>query len=211
MSFTSRADPIHGIVLAGGRSSRMGRDKAGVEIGGRTLLSRTIERLRPQCGALVVSRHDGTLDSPAHGLPVVADGVPGRAGPLAGILAGLDWVAGVDPAATHAVSVPVDAPFLPSDLVARLAEAREAAGAGACCAASGERRHPAVALWPVAARHRLRTALVGEGLRRLGAFLDGLAPAVARWPVEPFDPFLNLNAPGDLAAAEEIARRLDRA
>lgn len=211
MSVGPRAAPIHGIVLAGGRSSRMGRDKAGVEIGGRSLLSRTIERLRPQCAGLVVSRHDGTLDGPDGGLPVVADGFSDQAGPLAGILAGLDWVAGVDPAALHAVSVPVDAPFLPPDLVARLIDAREAAGAGACCAASGERRHPVVALWPVAARHRLRAALVGEGLRRLGTALDGLDPAVARWPVEPFDPFLNVNAPGDLAAAEAIARRLDRA
>ena len=210
MSGSPRPDRVHGIVLAGGRSSRMGRDKAGVEVGGRSLLSRTVERLSPQCRALVISRHDGRLDGPNHGLPVVADGVPGQAGPLAGILAGLDWVAGVDPAATHAVSVPVDAPFLPADLVMRLVAAREAAGAGACCAASGGRRHPAVALWPVAARERLREALVGEGLRRLGAVLDRLDPAVAVWPVEPFDPFLNLNAPGDLAAAEEIARRFDR-
>ncbi len=210
MSSEPRAGTIPGIVLAGGRSSRMGRDKAGVEVGGRSLLTRTIERLRPQCGPLVVSRHDGTLDGPDHGLPLVADGVAGRAGPLAGILAGLDWVAEVNPAATHAVTVPVDAPFLPTDLVVRLTAAREAASAGACCAASGERRHPVVALWPVAARHRLREALAIEGLRRLGAFLDRLDPAVASWPVEPFDPFLNLNAPADLAAAEAIARRLDR-
>ena len=182
----------------------MGRDKALVPLGGRPLVSWTVERLAPQCGALAISRHDGQLDGPHLGRPLLADGGDVRAGPLAGLLAGLDWVAAVEPDAAHAVTVAVDSPFLPEDFVARLVAAREAAGAGAAVASSGGRRHPVAALWPVAARHALRAALLGEGLRRVGLFLDRQIPVVVAWSTEPFDPFLNLNAPHDLAAAEAI-------
>lgn len=200
---------VPGVVLAGGESRRMGRDKALAPLAGQPLVAWTVERLRPQCGALAVSRHDGRLDGIALGLPVLADGEAGRAGPLAGLLAALDWAAAVEPGATHAITTAVDSPFLPDDFVARLAGARDASGRGAAVAASGGRRHPVAALWPVAARHGLRAALIGGGLRRVGVFLDRCDPAVVDWPTEPFDPFLNLNAPADLAAAEALhaARR----
>lgn len=202
---------IRGIVLAGGRSRRMGSDKALQEVAGRSLLSRTVARLAPQCREVAVSRHDGRQDGVDAGLAVLRDAVPGQAGPLAGILAGLDWAAGIDPTATHIVTVAVDTPFLPLDFVARLAEAREAASASACCAMSGDRRHPVAALWPVAAREVLRDALLGEGLRRVGQFLDRLGPAVAVWPVDPYDPFYNVNAPDDVARAEAMAVQADQA
>ncbi len=198
---------VPGIVLAGGESRRMGRDKALVSLASRPLIAWTVDRLGPQCGLMAVSRHDGLLDGWATQLPLLTDGDAGRAGPLAGVLAGLDWAAAIEPGATHAVTVAVDTPFLPRDLVLRLTEARATAGRQAAVAASGGRRHPVAALWPIAARHALRAALLGEGLRRVGLFLDRLDPAVVDWPTEPSDPFANLNGPEDLAAADAACAR----
>ena len=197
---------IYGIVLAGGESRRMGRDKALVRLGGLRLVDRTVARLAPQVAGLAVSRHAGDLPGLPAAVAVLADAAGPHSGPLAGLLAGLDWVASRDPAATHAVSAPVDAPFLPADLVARLWDARLAAGTDAAVALSGDRRHGVSALWPVTARGALRAAMGSEGLRRVGAFLDRLRPATARWPTAPVDPFLNINGPDDLAAAEALLR-----
>lgn len=180
----------------------MGRDKAAVTLGGRPLIAWAIERLSPQVAALAISRHDGRLAGVDRGLPVLTDGPGGQAGPVAGVLAGLDWAADLDPPPTHVVTVAVDTPFLPLDLVERLAAVRAEARTAAAVAASGGRRHPVAALWPVAARAALREALRGDGGRRVGDVLDQLGAAVAEWPILPFDPFLNLNAPEDLAAAE---------
>ncbi len=196
--------PVPAIILAGGQSSRMGRDKALAELAGVPLVSWTTGRLSPQVGALAISRHDGRLDGVETSLPILADAGAAHDGPLAGLLAGLDWVATVEPDAIHAVTVPVDAPFLPLDCVTRLLALQRSTGAAACVAASGGRRHPTAALWPVAARHVLRAAMRNEGLRRIGVLLDRLGAAEAEWSTAPFDPFLNLNTPEDLAAAEAI-------
>jgi molybdenum cofactor guanylyltransferase len=197
-------DRVPGIILAGGQSRRMGQDKALVTLAGRTLVSWTVARLTPQVSALAISRHDGQLAGVDPHLPILADAGESYDGPLAGLLAGLDWVAATEPQASHAVTVPVDAPFLPADFVAQLLALRDATGAAACVAASGGRRHPTAGLWPVAARHLLRDAMRDEGLRRIGSFLERLGAAEAQWPTEPGDPFLNLNTPEDLAAAEAV-------
>ncbi len=198
---------VYGIILAGGQSRRMGRDKSAVLCGGRSLLALVNARLAPQCAGLVLSRQSGSERPPGFEGPEVMDDVPGNAGPLAGILAGLDWLAQHRDGATHAVIAAVDTPFLPLDLVERLAAERDRAGAVLACAASGERRHPAVGLWPVALRHALRASLVEENLRKVGAFLDRHPLAIAVWPTHPFDPFLNLNTPADVAAAEALMER----
>ncbi len=197
-----------GIVLAGGESRRLGRDKALVPLGGQPLLVRVLRRLAPQVAALAVSRHAGTLEGFPPGTAVLVDPPGARAGPLAGVLAGLDWAAAQHPEARAVVTVPVDVPFLPDDFVARLVAARDAAGADACVAASGGRRHPVAALWPLPARHVLRQLLEGDGPRRVGDALGRLSPAQASWPAVPFDPFLNINTAEDLAAAEAVLARL---
>lgn len=202
---------VYGIILAGGHARRMGQDKAGVICGGRSLLTLVKARLAPQCVELVLSRQNGSPASVESGLMVVADDPPGHAGPLGGILAGLDWLAQHRADAVHAVVSAVDTPFLPSDLVERLAAERDRTGAVLACAASGDRRHPAVGLWPVALRHSLRSVLADEGLRKVGAFLDRYPLAVAVWPVLPIDPFLNLNTPADLVAAETLLERFPTA
>jgi molybdopterin-guanine dinucleotide biosynthesis protein A len=161
-------------------------------------------RLRPQCTAVSLNANGDPARFADTGLPVVADSVPDFAGPLAGILAGLDWAAAQRPDLADVVSVPGDCPFLPDDLVERLLAARRAGGTPLACARSGEWRHPVVALWPVALREDLRGAL-REGLHKIEAWTARHGVAIADWPAAPVDPFFNVNTPADAAEAERIA------
>jgi molybdopterin-guanine dinucleotide biosynthesis protein A len=131
--------------------------------------------------------------------------VPGFPGPLAGILAGLDWAAGNRPEIAWVASVPGDCPFLPADLVERLHAARRAANTPLACARSGDWRHPVVGLWPVALRHDLRRALVEEVLRKIEIWTARHGVAIAEWPAVPVDPFFNVNTPEDAVEAERLA------
>jgi len=136
---------------------------------------------------------------------VIADDVAGFAGPLAGILAGLDWAASHVPDIDWIVSVPGDCPFLPRDLVQRLHQARRDAGTPLACAQSGAWRHPVVGLWRVALRHDLRHALVEEDLRKIEVWTARHGVALAAWPADPVDPFFNVNTPADVAEATRLA------
>lgn len=205
-------EPTLGLVLAGGLARRMGGgDKPLKTVGGVTILDRAIERMRPQCASLVINANGDPVRFAATGLPVVADDVPDFAGPLAGILAGLDFAAAHAPSIEYVASVPGDCPFLPRDLVARLHEARQAQGTPLACAKSGDWRHPVVALWPLALRGDLRQAVVGEGLRKIEVWTARHGVALAEWPVTPVDPFFNVNTPEDVEAADRIARQYPEA
>src|SRR5262245_57753870 len=183
-----------GLVLAGGLARRMGGgDKAPIRIGDKSILERVLARLTPQCARVILNANGDPARFADTGLPVVADSVPDFAGPLAGILAGMDWVAAQAPEITDITSVPGDCPFLPRDLVARLLAARESAGTPLACAQSGDWRHPVVALWRVKLREDLRHALVHEGLRKIEAWTARHGVAIAEWPGAPFDPFFNVN------------------
>lgn len=198
-------EPTIGILLAGGRATRLGGDdKALKTLRGVPLLARVASILRPQCGSFLISANGDTTRFAQFGAPVVVDDIGGFAGPLAGILAGLDFIAKQQPQAAFAVSVATDTPFLPADLVERLHAARSATDADTVCARSGGVRHPIVALWPVAIRAALRQALVGENLHKVDRFLSRYDVAYADWPTTPFDPFFNINRPDDLADAERI-------
>jgi len=197
---------ILGLVLAGGLARRMGGgDKARIRIGGKTILERVLARLTPQCARVILNANGDPARFADTGLPVVADSVPDFPGPLAGILAGLDWAAAHAPDVGDMVSVPGDCPFLPDDLVERLAAARQAAGVPLACARSGEWRHPTVALWRVALRDDLRKAVAEEGLRKIESWTARHGVAIADWPDRPVDPFFNVNTPDDIAAAERVA------
>jgi molybdopterin-guanine dinucleotide biosynthesis protein A len=195
-----------GLVLAGGLARRMGGgDKLRLRIGGATILDRVLMRMTPQCARLVINANGDPARFADTRLPVVADSVPGFAGPLAGILAGLDWAAANAPDVADLASVPGDCPFLPTDLVARLSAARDAQGTPLACARSGEWRHPVVGLWPVALREDLRTALTQHGLHKIELWTARHGVAIADWPDKPVDPFFNVNTPEDVAAAERAA------
>jgi molybdopterin-guanine dinucleotide biosynthesis protein A len=184
-----------------------GGDKARIRIGGMTILERVLARLAPQCSAIIINANGDPIRFADTGLVVVPDSVPDFAGPLAGILAALDWAAMQVPAMTDVISVPGDCPFLPRDLVPRLLQARSAAGTPLACARSGEWRHPVVGIWQVALREDLREALIEEGLRKIETWTARHGVAVADWPADPVDPFLNVNTPEDVVHAERIAAR----
>src|ERR1700689_3878068 len=198
--------PTFGLVLAGGLARRMGGgDKARLRIGGATILQRVLACIGPQCDGIIINANGDPARFADTGLPVVADSVPDFAGPLAGILAGLDWMAANAPEGECLLSVPGDCPFFPNDLAARLHQARCDAGTPLACARSGEWRHPVVALWPVALREDLRHALVDEDLHKIEIWTTRHGVAIADWPPEPVDPFFNVNTPEDAARAEALA------
>jgi molybdopterin-guanine dinucleotide biosynthesis protein A len=197
--------PIAGAILAGGLARRLGGgDKALRMVGDRTILARMADRLMPQVTRLVISANDDPRRFEGFGVPIVADSVPNHPGPLGGVLASLDWVASSAPGVARVLTVPGDAPFIPRDLVVRLRASLDREPAGLACAASGGRRHPVIALWPVALRDELRRAVTEQGVRRVEAFLQRYPCSVADWPTDPVDPFFNVNTPSDLVEANRL-------
>jgi len=208
VSGTRVQPPTLGVILAGGLSRRMGGgDKPLLSLGARPLLEHVAGRLAPQCASLILNANGDPNRFRSAGIPVVPDSVPGCPGPLAGILAGLEWAAACRPEIEWAVSVPGDTPFIPGDLVRRLHEARSDAGMPLACAASGAEVHYAVALWPVRLRQELRQAITEQNMRRLGDWVKLHGCAEAAWTADPVDPFFNINTPAELAQADDLLRR----
>lgn len=202
------SDPVAGVILAGGLSRRMGGgDKCLREFAGRPLLAHIVERVRPQVTRLVLNANGDPMRFQPFGLPVVADSVEGFAGPLAGILAGLDWAAAHAPESTRVVSFAADAPFVPPDLVARLVSAVEREHADLACAASAGQAHPVFGLWRIDLRDALRDALVREHIHKVDRWTARYKLVQVEFSAEPLDPFFNANRPEDLAAAERMLRR----
>jgi molybdenum cofactor guanylyltransferase len=194
---------VAGVILAGGLARRMGGgDKGLIALGGKPILAHVIERLRPQVNALIINANGGPERFAAYGLAVVADSIAGAAGPLAGVLAGLDWAAGkgFDLIATAAT----DTPFFPRDLVRRFCEGAEAAQSQLAVAASGARHHPVFGLWPVELREDLRRAITEEGIRKVEDWTKRHRITTIAFDNQPYDPFFNVNRPEDLAQAEII-------
>jgi molybdenum cofactor guanylyltransferase len=195
-----------GVLLAGGLARRMGGgDKPMRQIGGRTILERVIARLNPQCDELILNANGDPARFASFGLPVVADTVKDFPGPLAGILAALDWTAANRPAARLVLSVAADCPFLPRDLAARLNEALVDEDAQLAVAASGGQSHPVIGLWDVALRDELRHALVQEDVRKIDRWTARYKLATVTWPTTPLDPFFNANTMDDIAEADRLA------
>jgi molybdenum cofactor guanylyltransferase len=198
---------VVGLLLAGGQSRRMGGgDKALRLLEGIPLLERVIERLRPQVEALVLNANGDPLRFARFALPVAADSVPGFAGPLAGVLAGLDWAASHRPDCPYVVSVATDAPFLPVDLVARLTEGLDEVHADLACAASGGRSHPVFGLWPVRLRDDLRRAVVDHGIRKVDLWTARHKLTTVPFADQPVDPFFNANRPEDFETAAVLLK-----
>ena len=201
-------DGVVGILLAGGRSSRMGGgDKCLRLIGGRPILAHIIDRLRPQVADIVINANEGAERFAPFGLPVVADGIAGYAGPLAGVHAGLEWVKANRPDIRHAVTVATDTPFFPQDLVATLLAA-SGDGAALRIAKSEAAMHYVIGLWPVVLAEPLKASLE-RGERKVGTWVrDHEAIEVVFPQVDvggrAIDPFFNINTPEDLARAEAL-------
>ena len=197
-----------GVILAGGQATRMGGgDKGRLLLGGRSLLSRVIERIEPQVAALALNANGDPSRFADLGLPVLPDPVTGYPGPLAGVLAGMEWAA--SQGADHVVTVAADTPFLPEDLVPRLllaAEGRAPIVLASSVVEGRETRHPTFGLWSVSLREALRAAL-DRGERKVGQWAEQQVAALARFPSGPVDPFFNINTPEDLVRAEERVER----
>lgn len=200
---------IIGLILAGGRGQRMGagRLKHLRSLGSQTLLERAVARALPQVDVLLINSAS-TPATPCIGdLQVVPDTVPGFVGPLAGVLAGMEYVQASFPRAQWLVTMAADTPWFPLDLVRRLVAQRRIDEAEIATAASAGRIHPVFALWPLGIAEQLRQALEVEGLRKVQAFQARYRRVQVEWPVEPFDPFFNINTLDDLARAERISTR----
>jgi molybdopterin-guanine dinucleotide biosynthesis protein A len=197
--------PVVALIIAGGLSRRMGgSNKPMLNLGGARLIDRAIFAAQAQCQAVAINLHDATPEAQAPfvslGLPLLPDALAGHAGPLAGVLAGLDYAA--EKGFGALLSLPCDCPFLPDDLAARLYKAAQKSASGLACAASGGRAHHIVALWPTHLREKLRRALVDEDLRKVGQFQQRVGCAQVEWFFRARDPFFNVNTPEDLLQAQ---------
>ena len=201
------AGGVVGVVLAGGLARRMGGgDKGLISLRGRPILDHVIERLAPQVDRIVINANGDPGRLASYGFPIVADPIEGFAGPLAGVLAGMEWAARECPGADWIVTAATDTPFFPRDLVRRFREAIAEQGADLACAASGGRRHPVFGLWPVALSGDLSRAMEADGVRKVDLWTARHRLAVAEFADQPYDPFFNVNRPEDVAEAERIAR-----
>jgi molybdopterin-guanine dinucleotide biosynthesis protein A len=199
-------EAIPGVLLAGGLARRMGGgDKPMRQIGDRTILERVIARLKPQCGELILNANGDPARFARFSLPVIPDTVENFPGPLAGILAALDWAAAHRPGVSIVLSAAADCPFLPRDLVARLNAALVNEDAQLAVAASNGQSHPVIGLWSVALRDELRHALVQEDIRKIDRWTARYRLATVTWPTKPLDPFFNANTMDDIAEAERLA------
>jgi molybdopterin-guanine dinucleotide biosynthesis protein A len=181
-----------------------GGDKCLRLLAGAPILDHVLDRVRPQVGPLVLNANGDPARFAAYALPTIADVIDGYAGPLAGILTGMEWAAEQAPECAWLASFATDAPFLPGDLVARLLAAIEDEGAEMARAASNGRAHPVFALWPVALRSALRRALVEEDMRKIDAWTARYKVATVEFAAAPLDPFFNANRPEDFAEAERL-------
>ncbi|MDX8496956.1 molybdenum cofactor guanylyltransferase MobA [Mesorhizobium sp. VK4C] len=204
---------VAGIILAGGQSRRMGGgDKPLLSLGKVRLIDHVAARLEPQVGTLALNANGDPARFAGTNLPVLADTMPGYAGPLAGILTGLEWAA-TNTACRSLVSAAGDTPFFPGDLVYRLnAAAQERPGAIAVASSDG-RLHPTFALWPLGLRDALRHFLVDEDNRRVSAFMERHGLVQVEFPMieaegRRIDPFFNINTPDDLAEAKRLLQSL---
>jgi molybdopterin-guanine dinucleotide biosynthesis protein A len=196
---------VAGVILAGGRARRMGGgDKCLHRLGGKTILEHVIDRARPQVSRLVLNANGDPGRFAEFGLPVAGDVIGGFAGPLAGILTGLEWARGHAPDCPWVASFATDTPFLPEDFVPRMLAAVTQANADIACAASGGRSHPVFGLWPVRLAGELRRALADEDIRKIDLWTARYSLVTVEFRAEPRDPFFNVNRPNDLAVAERM-------
>lgn len=212
MSGAPTRDRILAAILAGGRARRMGGDgdKCLRPLAGRPILDHVVERLDGQAAQIILNANGDPARFAAWDLPVVADVIPGFGGPLVGVLSALEWAARHAPGITDVVSVPADGPFLPRDLIQRLVQGRDGAGAVLARASSNGRPNPVVALWPLSVAPALRHAVVDEGVAKVDAWTARYPLATVEFDADPIDPFFNVNDAADLARAARLVGDSER-
>ncbi len=201
---SAKIENIVGIVLAGGQSIRMGGgDKCLLELNGRYILNHVIDRVKSQVNRLVINANGDVSRFDDFNLPVVNDSFDGFAGPLAGVLTGMEWAIKNEPEVSWIATFASDVPFLPLDTVEQLSFSIIKSSSDMACAKSGGRHHPVIGLWPVRLYEELRNALTNEGIRKIDEWTVGFKRSSADFSSIGIDPFFNINRPEDLAKAEE--------
>jgi molybdopterin-guanine dinucleotide biosynthesis protein A len=201
---------VAGLLLAGGRSSRMGGgDKSLRLLGGRPIIERIIDRLKPQISDIVINANGDTSRFASYRLPVISDIIVGFAGPLAGVHAGLEWIKANRPDKTHVVTIATDTPFFPLDLVRRFL-AKESNGLTLVVAQSDEGVHPVIGLWPVVLAPAIAEFLK-QDKHKVGRFVEEQKAIEVHFPKAEVggvlvDPFFNINEPEELARADALLR-----
>jgi molybdopterin-guanine dinucleotide biosynthesis protein A len=200
---------VAGVILAGGLSRRMGGgDKTLLQLGARPMLAHVIDRLSSQVETIALNANGDAARFSQFGLPVLPDPVEGFAGPLAGVLAGLNW-AEIQSGVTHIVTAAGDTPFFPNDLVRKFLAVNEGCGRRIVLAGSSGRRHPVFGLWPVALREDLAEWMKDTDTYKVLAWVDRHDHKVAEFQPSfmggsEIDPFFNANTPGELSEAERL-------
>ena len=198
---------VTGIILAGGQSRRFGGgDKYLMELNGRLLIDHIVGRVRPQTDDLIINSPSSNELLEKRNLPIIPDSIQGYAGPLAGILTGMEWVLKNKSECHWIVTFPSDAPFIPKDCVEKMKICAEKEKANIVCSASGGRAHPVCALWRVDLADDLRKAMLNEEMRKIDLWTARHRLAVVEFLNQPFDPFFNINNVGDMERAEEILK-----
>ncbi len=198
-------DSVIGVILAGGLSRRMGGGDKGLRLlGGKSILQHVIERAAPQVGRAILNANGDPGRFADLGPPVVPDSLPDFPGPLAGVLAGMEWARANAPGASHVATFAGDSPFVPRDLVARMAA--ELPKAELVSVRSAGQDYPIIGLWPVALAGELRKAMVEEAMRKVDRWTARYRLAVVEFAADPVDPFFNANAPEDLGEAERLLK-----
>jgi len=199
-----RADTV-GVILAGGQARRMGGgDKALIKLGGDTLLARAIARAKPQVQDLILNANGDPARFAAYGLPVIADRVQGFLGPLAGILAGFEWMRANRPGARWLASFACDTPFFPTDLVSRLVKLADDTASWVAVAETAGQEHYIFAVWSAKIAETSESVLVKGGHRKMENWIATFPHRSLSFPVETVDPFMNVNTPDELAFAEDL-------
>lgn len=199
------ANDVLGVIVAGGQGRRMGGlDKSFIDLAGRPLLQWSIDRFGSQVSRLIISANGDTSRFDEFGVPVVVDRVSDFAGPLAGLLAAMEWAQTYAPDIRWMASVSVDTPFLPRNLVAKFGATQRNETSDLVCAWSNGQIHPVCGLWRVDLAEDLRRSLLVEDLHKVDAWAGRHRMATLAFPADPVDPFFNINRPEDLVRAEAL-------
>ena len=203
MAYSMACENMVGILLAGGKSRRMGGgDKCLLRMGGKTILQHAIDRATPQVGNLILNIN-GDPDRFSHyNLNIVSDDIGNFAGPLAGVLTGMHWVKENHPECKWIVTFPTDTPFFPMDLASQLYDAVSDNKAELACAASGGRHHPVFGIWPVNLFAALKVAMIDNGVRKIDDWTSDYNLKTVKFEFRKIDPFFNINRPEDFQYAE---------
>ena len=205
-----KSSDIVGVILAGGFSRRMSnQNKCFIPLNGKPLFEYVLEKLSPQCDTILINSNEQNERLAAYQFPIVKDSLEGFLGPLAGILSAMEWAKQHKPESKWILTVPVDTPFLPDDLLSKLYQSVQTTHSELACACSLGRTHPVIGLWPISLVDDLRLSLTKEGMRKIDLWTSRYKISQQDFNNDNLDPFFNINCNEDLIEAESLLKTLN--